>query len=477
MKKITKRLITVSMIVAVIFTLLINMLFVLLGDRINLRIDLTENKVFAIDEQTKQVLKDFESEVIIKVLATEEIFAATSVYNAQANEVIQQFDKASEAIRVEYIDYISDPSIATKYPNLQIKYGDLIMVYQDKADLIATEDLFNYTYGQQGQLSIASSKAEETLLSGLLAITSDEKVSVAVIAGHSEYTMKDFESLLSKNNYEVYTTNLITSELKEGTDVVLMFAPKVDISEVELAKLDDFLENKGNYGKTLVYTGDPSQISFDNLTVFLREWGIVLSSGSVFETDENKVYNYQPFYGIVDYVDLEFVDMLVSDSIPMLAPLSRPIEVVFDARNNYSTRILTQFGSTSGVRPEDAPEDFTSSMATKRGPIPALVLATRKSDGTASAKSSYLLVSGSTAIADTFALTNASFSNSEYLLNVLNTTTNKNQSLRILPKKIVGSSLNLSKYQVNLIGSVFVFIGPLIMLLLAVMVYLKRKNL
>lgn len=477
MKKITKKIITVSMMVAVVLALLFNMMFMLLGERVNLRIDLTENKIFAIDKQTKEILKDFKADVVIKVLAKEDVFASTSVYNAQANEVIKQFAQAGPSIDVEYVDFISDPSIATKYPDLQIKYGDLVMVYKDKVHLIPTEDLFNYTYNQQGQPVIASSKAEETLLSGLLAITSDKKIKVAVLSGHSEYTMQDFEDLLTKNNYEVYTTNLIAGELQEGTDVVLLFAPKVDLSEVELTKLDSFLENNGNYGKTLIYTGDPGQLSFNNLGVFLREWGIEVQSGSVFETDENRVYNYQPFYGIVDYVDLEFADKLLSSTVPMLAPLSRPLEVIFEMRNNYSTRVLAQFGKTSGVRPEDAPENFTAAMATRRGPIPALVLATRRSDGTANAKASYLLVSGSTAIIDTFALTNASFSNSEYLLNVLNTTTNKDQGLRILPKKIVGSALNLTKYQVNLIGSLFVFVGPLVMVILAVVIYLKRKHL
>lgn len=477
MKKITKKLLTASMVVAVVFALLLNVLFMLLDDRVNLRVDLTQNNVFAIDSETKDILNDFDKDITIKVLAKEETFASASVYNAQANEIIRQFDQYSDSIQVKYIDFVADPSIATKYPDLQIKYGDLIMEFEDRVNLIQTEDLFNYTFNQQGQPSIVSSKAEEALLSGLLSITSDEKVKVAVISGHSEYTMNDFEKLLIKNNYEVYTTNLITSTLQEGTDVIMLFAPKVDLSEIELTKLDEFLENQGEYGKTLVYTGDPSQGTFTNLDIFMREWGVSVNSGSVFETNENKVFNYQPFYGIADYVDLEFKDMLLSDTVPLLVPLSRPLEVLFDVRSNYSTKVLAEFGSTSGVRPEDAPENFTSSMATLRGPIPALILATRRSDGTATAKKSYLLVSGSTAIVDTFALNNASFSNSEYLLNVLNTTTNKNQSLRILPKKIIGSSLSLSKFQTNLIGSMFVFVGPMMMVLAAAFIYFKRKNL
>lgn len=477
MKKNNKNLISLSMIVATILIVFINIFFSIVDNYVDLRFDLTKNNVFEIESTTKTTLREFESDVRLLVLAKEETFVSNSVYNAQVNQVFQQFSLYGSSITLEYIDFVSDPSIATKYPALQIKHGDILLETEQDVHHIPTENLFNYTYSQTGQPVIASSKAEEALLTGLLAVTSDVKPKVAIISGHAEYDMPEFVKLLERNNYEVVTVNLITEDISYDINALAMFAPKNDLSLEELEKIDDFLENNGEYNKFFFYTADPGQKELPNLSIFLREWGIEVLSGSVFETNENRVYNYQPFYGIVDYVDIEFEDKLLSSTIPMLMPLSRPINVVFESRNNYSTRVLTEFGETSGVRPENAPVDFTSSMATERGPIPSLVLATRRLTNTANSPLSRILVSGSTAFVDVFALTNSSFSNSEYVLNVFNSYSNNEKSFRVLPKQIIGSGLNLTKFQADTIGSLFVFAGPLGMLIMAVFVYIKRKNL
>ena len=116
-------------------------------------------------------------------------------------------------------------------------------------------------------------------------------------------------------------------------------------------------------------------------------------------------------------------------------------------------------------------------MATEFGPLPALVLSTRRLQNTTNSPSSQVLVSGSTAFVDVFALKNASFSNSEYILNVINAHANNDQSFRVLPKKIIGNNLNLTRFQANLIGSLFVFVVPACMLVMAVFIYIRRKSL
>ena len=477
MRKTNKNLIAVSMIIATVLVIFINIFLSVTANYIDVRFDLTRNNVFEIDNNTKSVLRDFEQPVNILVLAKEETFVSNSIYNAHANQVFRQFSLYGRTINLVYIDFVSDPSIATKYPNLQIKLGDILIESEMDVHHIPTKDLFNYTYDQRGQLVISSSKAEEVLLTGLQAVVSEIKPKIGIIKGHAEYDMPEFIALLERNNYEVTTINLVTEDISSEINAIALFAPKNDLTLEELVKIDLFLENNGDYNRLLFYTADPGQQALPNISVFLREWGIEVTSGSVFETNENRVYNYQPFYGIVDYVNYQFEDMLMTNTIPMLMPLSRPINVLFEHRNNYSTSILTQFGQSSGVRPEDAPQDFTASMATQRGPIPALVLATRRFNNTANSPSSRILVSGSTAFMDVFALTNSSFSNSEYILNVINTYSNNSESIRVLPKQIIGSSLNLTKFQADMIGSFFVFGSLIIMLVMAVFVYIKRKNL
>ena len=476
MNKENKKILSLSMIVATIVVVLINTIVILASDTINLRIDVTRNKVFQIDAKSQEILQDFDTPTSLIVLAQEETFTSNSLYNAQANEVFKLFAQKSNAITLQYIDFVSDPSIATKYPNMQLKLGDIVLETENDVYHLPTEDLFNYTYGQRGQLIISSSRAEEALLAGLLSVSSDTKQVISLVSGHAEYDMPEFISLMERNNYEVEFVNLATEPINPLSDIVVMFAPKNDLSLDELSKLDRFLENNGNYNKMLLYTADPSQQVLPNLSIFLREWGVEVLGGSVFETDENRVYNYQPFYGIVDYVDFDFEDMLLSNTVPMLFPLSKPLNVLFESRNNYSTRVLVEFGPTSGVRPDNAPDNFNASMAVDRGPMPALVLAKRSASATANAQASYVVVAGSTAFVDTFALTNSSFSNAEYILNVFEVIS-ESQNFRILPKQIIGSGLNLSKSQSDTIGSLFVFVGPSAMLVLSVFIYLKRKNL
>lgn len=476
MKK-TNQLLSLTIIAAIVLAILFNLLIAFSGDVVNLQVDMTDNQVFKIDETTRDTLASFETPLVIKVLAKEDTFMSNSIYNAQANQIFHEFEFYGKHINLEYIDFISDPSIASKYPDLQIKHGDILLETNQDVYHVATENLFNYSYTAQGQPVIASSKAEEVLLGGMLALISDIKPKLAVLSGHGEYDMTEFVKLMERNNYEVIKINLLSENLTSDIDALVMFAPKNDLSLEELGKIDAFLENDGNYQKLLFYTGDPSQPALENLAIFLSEWGIEVGSGSVFETNENRVYNYQPFYALVDYVDIEFEDKLLSASIPMVMPLSRPLKVLFDNRNNYSTRILTEFSKTSGVRPEDAPNDFTADMATIKGPLPALVLGSRRYSNKADSPTSYLLVSGSTAMLDEFALVNASFSNASYILNVFNHFIQPNQHINVLPKQILGKSLNLSKLKADTIGSIFVFGGPLMMVVGAIFVYVRRKSL
>src|SRR5690554_3877652 len=192
----TKSLITASMIIATVLIIFVNIFFSLVDNVIDLRFDLTQNKVFEIDSLTKSTLRDFDSEVSIKVLAKEETFVSNSVYNTQVNQVFQQFSLYGSSISLEYIDFISNPSIASKYPDLQIKHGDILLETIDNVHHIPTENLFNYTYSQSGQPTIASSKAEEVLLTGLLSVTSEIKTKIGLIRGHAEYDMPEFNALL-----------------------------------------------------------------------------------------------------------------------------------------------------------------------------------------------------------------------------------------------------------------------------------------
>ncbi|MCL1929403.1 MAG: Gldg family protein [Treponema sp.] len=481
-QRFSKRSISAASILAcAVFLVLINLVFYLSAQRYSfLGIDLTRDKLFRISPDTVRFLHSLEKDVTIYVLAREETFAETSSYNAQANQVFRQFERNGPAVSLVYVDYVKNPGFAASYPDLTIKHGDILVFCENtgRRSLVKTEELFNYT-GGYNNLSIGSSRAEEALYAAILNVTSDRPIKAVFISGHGEYTMDAFTGVLQMNNYEISRVNLISGAIDSSTDIAIIIAPKDDYGEEELRILDEFLYNGGNYGKTLFYCADADQSYPENIGVFLREWGVSVEDGAVFETDERRVYNYQPFYPVADYAEEEFSSLIRTTTKPMLVPVSRPLSKIFDFRNNNSVKILLEFAASAGVRPSDAPLDFTSDDALIKGPIPALALCRYtiidRSTGKAEAESN-VLVSGSTAMLDSFAIENPGFSNTEYLVNVLNKLSSRHDIIPLRPKSYTSTALNLPRLTVNIIGLVFIVLIPLLILSIGLAVWIKRKH-
>lgn len=458
---------------------LLNFVLSLLNDRYELGVDLTDNKLFDISDESKELIASLKDDIQIHVLAKESDFVGASTYMAQVNEVLRQYDKLGKTISVDYVNYVADPTFASRYPDVVMSHGDILVTSGNRHRVVATKELFNYTYDSQGNATIASSKADQVLSAALLNVTGEEQVTVNIITGNGEYTMSSFESLLKNNNFDVTSKNLATEDLDSGCKLAVLISPHSDLSPEVINKLDEFLYNDGKYGKILLYTADAEQKPLPNLESFLKEWGVEIGEGAVFETKENRVFNYHPFYAVADYVDETYLGMLRDKTTPMLMPISRPLSVLFEYRNNNSTTTLLEFGKTAAVRPSDAPDNFNQADATLRGPIPALVLASYsisdKETGKVQ-KQSNILVSGSSGMLDSYSIDNSSLADSEYLLNVFNTLTEKSETVQIRSKTITGNELNISTAEANWLGLIFALLIPLAIMAAGVGIWLYRRH-
>lgn len=469
---------TILTVAALLFVLNL-ILTVLTANFPLLSFDLTRTRLFELSPQTINNIRTLENKITIYVLAKEEIFVNTSIYNAQANEVIRQYGKNSEAIQVVYVDYVKDPTFASSYPGLIMKHGDILVSRGGKNSLVKTEELFNYAAGASGDISIASSKAEEAIYTAILTVSSDRPVPVLVSSGHGEYTMTDFTDLLGNNNYTLSSGNFITGEIDSAFDILFIVGPRYDFSDEELGKLDNFLINGGQYGKILLYCADAEQPDLPNLGGFLQEWGVMIEDGAVFETNDKRVYNYHPFYATADYSEDTYSGKLRDIEKPVLAPISRPLRRVYEYRNNYSAKVLLEFAASAGVRPSNAPDTFTADDAVRRGPIPALVLCSYSvlSRQTARVeKASHILVSGSAGMLDGYAVNNPVFSNAEYLLNLLNSLAGREDTIVFQPKSFGGSGFMLSRTVVNMLGALLIIIIPVLILLAGIIIWLRRSR-
>lgn len=460
----------------VLATLLANVLLLLLEERYDLSMDLTANAAFRVGPETRALLATLERDVDIYVLATEDGFSG-SPHLLQAQRILEQYPRHSRRVRLTYVDYVYDPTFASRYPDLTLAEGNVLVVSGERVKQLALAELFHYTYGAEGELRIVSSRAEEALTAAILYVTRDDHVRVAVLTGHGVAEMPALEHLLTANNYVLAPVNLAVGALDETFDLALLLGPRVDLSEDALRALDAFLYNGGAYGKTLLYTSDVTQEALPNLEAFLAEWGVEVGAGAVFETRAERTYQYQPYYPVADHVDEALRDALVDPSAPMLMPLARPLDLRFRTQGNLENEVLLEFAETSGVRPAGAGEGFTVEDAERWGPLPALVLSSRRIYGTTGVAQfrSNLVVSASTAMLDAMAIQNTSLANGPYLLHLLDALCEREEAVHIQPKSLAGETLAVSTAQANTWGILLAGVLPLGILGAGLTVWLARR--
>lgn len=465
--------ILIAALVLIVFFL--NATMYTLSERYPLSIDLNANAAYQIGDDTKEVLNLLEDDITIYVLSSKESLSGTS-YLVQMQRVLEQYRKYSPRVQISYIDYVSDPTFASNYPDLDLSSGDVLIAGPEGVKQIAMVNMFNYTYDAEGNLKIVSSRAEEALTSGIISALTADPVSVAFLNGNG--TSQDsaaLKSILKDNNFVVSDKNLVTDDYSD-CDVLFLLGPTADLSEDILNRFDSFLKNNGEYGKVLFVSADVSQPALSNLSAFLREWGMEIGDGAVFETSEKHAYSYQPYYPLVSYTDETFAGTLKNPENPFLMPLSKPLSGIFEYKDNRTVTELLSFYETSGVRPSDADDSFTAAKATEWGPMPAMLMSTLQIPGQdgKSLKSSVILSASTAALSGT-SVSNTSLNNANYLIGMLNTLYEREDAVSIEAKSLGGGILGISTSAATTWGIILCIAVPLLILAAGIAIYLVRR--
>jgi len=469
-------LLALLMVLVVAGTVLVNVLAAALSERAPLSLDLTANAAYEAGAETRELLAGLTRDVDLYVLTASDTFGGNA-YLIQAQRMLEQYPRLSPRVKLTYVDYVSDPMFASRFPNLTLSQGDVLVTCGDMVRQLQISNLFNYEYSDSGNMTITSSRTEEAVSAAIAYVAGGRQVTAAFLTGNGEPDKAAFGKLLTDNNFEVESLNLATDDIGASVNILMLIAPQIDLSEDSLKKLDDFLFNNGKYGKTLFYCADVTQKVLPNLEAFLKEWGVAVEDGVVFETTASLTYQYQPYYPVAGYVNETYKGMLKDAARPMLMPLSRPLTVLFTNKDNNHTEILAQFGETSGVRPSSAQDTFTAKEAARWGPIPAFVLASKQIYGTTGyvEARSNVLVSASAAMLDEYSLHNTSLADSEYVLDVLNSLSERKDAIAIEPKSLSGKTLALSSAQSTAIGVLLAAVLPLAVLAAGTAIWLVRR--
>lgn len=467
-------------IIFIVLVLLVNILVSALDTKVPLSLDLTKNQTYNISSKTVSFIKGIKEPVKIIVLADRQAYLSNTVY-APAVKIMEQFQVHSSNISIDYINVDKNPTYAsTNFPGASINAYDVVVKSGSKYKVIASSDLIKTSTDETtGSQSLAGYTAEQQLDTAILYCTTTNLPTIDVTTGHSEQDSTSLQGLLTKNNYLFETKNIASQGLNQEADMVVIASPQTDFTSDEISKLDAFLKNGGKYGKNLAVFMEPTQPSLPNLENYLKEWGIGAGTGVVYDT-QNSVSN--PFWILSGTTDSTVTGNLSSNSYGIFT-VARPLNLLFSTENGYTTSAVVQTQSTSklwnpSVVSNETAATFEPSDSDKAGPFVVMAKSTYNGVYDNGSVSSNVMVSGSLSAFNTDTIfQEKSFTNSSILINSINNVIGFKSPIVVEDKLPTGTTLSVTASQSQNIAIMYTVVIPLLIILVGLFVWLRRRHL
>jgi len=522
---------TTITVIFVVVVVLVNVIVTQLGERFpGLTLDLTTSNVYEISDETIEYIKNLETDVEIAV-STEESEFQTDSYNKMISETINRYAGYSGHISVTYFDTTSDPDILAKYQELysgDISSNQVIVTNGSRIKVYSLTDLFEideeayqyYYYYGYGSMEdcLTEFKGEYVLTNAIMNVTDANPKTVAVIASTNGdyiysatnanyYAIASAESLLEENGYDIVEIDMVTDDLStDDYDIVLLPAPTSDLTQDAVEKLTDFLYNDGNLGKQLIYIADYTQGDTPNLDAFLKEWNVSIDDSIVQDESSNmqtaSIVAGSGSFPIVSVTDDEdYNGNLDNTSLPILAPLAKPIDEITSNNGRTVTNLLTTSetsyryplsattsesdnsdsdtdvatDTTETSSDDETTSEFDASTAERSSNAVMVLCRDQQSTGSDFIESD-VIVLGSMSLLDYYLMQDASYNNAEYFVGLLNSICGKEDNIVIATKDLSTTSISVSDSILNVIKWIVIWIIPLIIVAIGIVVAIRRRN-
>lgn len=488
--------IVVVLVVAIVVVL--NIVISLLMKRYPIKADLTADKRYELCDESIDALKNMTDKVEITVTYPKETLMQYQYYQ-MLPELLDKYsvyaNSGNGSIDINYVNLTKDPDVVSKfsdYYNGNITEGSIVIFNKEKEKVKVISIYSLFQSPSQSYYSTDNSvtfTGESALTSAILSVTDANPVNAAFASlinqayvygedSGSYYSTNQFKSLLASNGYECSDIDVMTDEINpEEIDLLVIPAPSVDFSEDVIAKFEDFLYNNGSYGKHIIYISNLYAMELPNLEEFLAKWNIQVEDAVILD-DTNMIKSTISSLGgttpapVASIADADAVGELPNESLPVAVPFAREITVL-DKNSEYVTSPLLVSSDTSYIT--YLSDDQQASDEKKSRNI--AVLSRRERSEGMDVLTSSVLVFGSAFISDPSLITNTSaYNNANVLLNTVNTMTGKENGVVIPQKNLQVQTLALTAKQGKLLGTLVIYIIPLIVVVIGFAVFMRRRN-
>lgn len=297
--------------------------------------DLTENRLYALTDETKAFLSGLSEDITIYVLAEE------GAGDADFSKTLERMSDQSGHIKIKYVSPAKNPNFYQNYTDVQPSSGSLIVEGERRSTVVDYGDIYTYemdysTYSYQ----TTGYDGEGQTISALAYVTTEDMPVFYVIGGHGELELEEkFVNTITKENASCETLMLYSvDEIPEDAQGVILNAPTSDYSKEDAEKVITYLQKGGN--ALIVSTMVEGEMA--NFKSILDFYGITEVDGTIVEEDRN--YYYQnPYYLFPEIVSAEVTAPLADGLV--FAPFSKGLSYDEERDDIHYTPLLTTSGS------------------------------------------------------------------------------------------------------------------------------------
>lgn len=486
-----------------------NWLVASLGDRFNLEFDMTADKKNSISEENVEYIKNLDADVNITICGNEDEYAEYMTYYAQnyygvtisssseteyfsqTVNLINKYTDFNDRITVKYVDPQSTEftAITTTYSAYKLAYGDMIVTSnaggKERIKVLSFDDI--YVISSSGSNSyyqsytLAANKLESALTSAIAYVTSADSKKVAVLSGHSQNNYTDaYAELLDANNYDITTISdkLITT-ISSEYDAIIISAPSIDFIGSELDVISNFLENDGKKGKGLIFFADATCPALPNFYAFLKQWGIEISEGILFETDPNYQSPDQPSTMIIQPATVEDEDILENLNIAV-ANYTVPMKVCEDSSLQITATALMQTFESAVVAPIGASKTWAEYTDADKKQFDCVIQSVDSDfDSENNAITSYIMAFASVEFVQSEWASYEALSNQDIVMACTDRAAHVGDTSMTFTSKVITNESFATKVNASntkLVAVVFMLIIPVVIIAAGIVVFVRRRN-
>jgi ABC-type uncharacterized transport system involved in gliding motility auxiliary subunit len=449
-----------NMTVAILLILVLAVAITLLSDRHYFRWDLTASGEHTLSDKTLQALKTIQEPVKAIAFVKEPSEEASNV-----KKLLASYEYHLKGLSFEMVDPDRNPALTRQY------------------DIQALNTVIIEGFGQSQTVKTPN---EESLTNALVRLSKGRTEKVYWVMGHGERPFKSTapESLasihqnLSNQNYEFEELTLAQKDIPSDAALVVVAAPEKNLFPEEVASLKRFL-NKG--GSLLVFL-EPYQDA--GLKQFLREYGVVMSSDMVVDKMSRVMGGDFLLPMIVTYGNHE-----ITRNFRLLSffSLARSVELDKDVKKKGLT--LTNLALTSQESWAETDRDALNQgkarldAEDRQGPLSLAVIVEldpKEAKGEEGKQEDKITGEGKLAVFGDADFASNKFvslaGNSELMINTMNYLVGRKDLITIPEKERPADHLMLTRNQGLMLFWIPVVVIPLLVIVLGVVVWRKRRS-